>query len=80
MGDLQALLSKGSIVEQESFLQSFVKRIEVDLPQVVIDYTIPLATEKAEPPIREVLPFIPPGSSGWIRTNNQPVNSRSLYR
>ncbi|MGC8834398.1 MAG: hypothetical protein ACP5R4_10125, partial [Armatimonadota bacterium] len=40
--DLKALLCKGSIVEQKSFLRSFVERIEVDPHQVVIDYTIPL--------------------------------------
>jgi hypothetical protein len=34
-----------------------VKRIEVNLPQVVIDYTIPLETKKVEPLMREVLPF-----------------------
>ena len=78
--DLQGLLSKGSILEQRSFLRSFVKRIEVNLPQVAIDYTIPLETEKAEPLTREVLSVAPYGSSGWIRTNNQPVNSRLLYR
>jgi hypothetical protein len=30
--DLKALPSKGSIVEQKSFLRSFVKRIEANLP------------------------------------------------
>jgi len=47
--DLKALLSTGSIVEQKSFLRSFVKRIEVDLPQVVLNYTMPLKTQKVEP-------------------------------
>jgi site-specific DNA recombinase len=55
--DLKALLSKGSIVEQKSFLRSFVKHIEVSLPQVVINYTMPLKTQKVEPLSREVLPF-----------------------
>ena len=78
--DLKDLLSKGSIMEQKSFLRSFVKRIELDLPQVVIDYTVPLPTRKAEPLSREVLPITPSGSPGRIRTTNQPVNSRLLYR
>jgi site-specific DNA recombinase len=60
--DLKALLSTGSIVEQKSFLRSFVKRIEVNLPQVVIDYTMPLKTQKVEPLEREVLPFVYDGS------------------
>ncbi len=77
--DLRALLGKGSIVEQKSFLRSFVKRIEVSLPQVAIDYTIPLVTKKAEEPLtREVLPFEYSGSSGRTRTYNPPVNSRML--
>ncbi len=63
--DLKTLLSKGSIVEQKSFLRSFVKRIVVNPPQVVIDYTIPLETKKAEPLTREVLPFVYSGSPDW---------------
>jgi hypothetical protein len=63
--DLKALLSKGSIVEQKSFLRSFVKRIAVNLPQVVITYTMPLKTQKVEPLEREVLPFAYDGSPSW---------------
>jgi hypothetical protein len=40
--DLKALLSKGSIMGQKVFLRAFVKRIEIDQPRVVLDYTIPL--------------------------------------
>ena len=64
VNDLKALLSKGAIVEQKSFLRSFIKRIKVKLPQVTIEYTIPLETKKAEPLNREVLPFNYSGSSG----------------
>jgi site-specific DNA recombinase len=78
--DLKALLSKGSIVEQKSFLRSFVKRIDVDLTQVVITYTLPLKTQKVEPLEREVLPFAYDGSPGRIRTSDQVVNSHSLCR
>lgn len=67
-------------MEQKSFLRSFVKRIEVSLPQVAIEYTIPLETKKVEPLTREVLPFEYSGSSGRIRTCDPPVNSRLLYR
>ena len=62
--DLRSLLSKGSIVEQKSFLRSFVKRIEVKLPNITIDYTIPLETKKVEPLNREVLPMNV--KFGWI--------------
>jgi hypothetical protein len=78
--DLKALLSKGSIVEQKSFLRSFVKRIEVNLPQVVVNYTPPLKTQKVEPLEREVLPFAYDGSPGRTRTSDQVVNSHSLCR
>ena len=63
--DLRALLSKGSIVEQKSFLRSFVKQIKVNLPQVVINYTMPLKAQKVEPLDREVLPFAYGGSPSW---------------
>ncbi len=67
--DLKALLSKGSIVEQKSFLRSFVARIEVNLPQGVVNYTIPLKTQKVEPLKREVLPFAYDGSLCGLISN-----------
>ena len=78
--DLRSLLSKGSIMEQKSFLRSFVKRIEVNLPDVAIDYTIPLESKKVEPLAREVLPFAQTGSPGRTRTCGTVVNSHLLYR
>jgi hypothetical protein len=80
VNDLTALLSKGSIVEQKSFLRSFVKQIKVNLPQVVINYTMPLKAQKVEPLDREVLPFAYDGSPGRTRTSDQVVNSHSLCR
>ena len=78
VGDLKALLGKGSIIEQKSFLRSFIKRIEVDLPRVLIEYTIPLKAKKAEPLTREVLSMDKTGSPGWTRTSNPLVNSQVL--
>ena len=78
--DLKGLLSKGSILEQKSFLRSFIKRVEVNLPKVAIDYTIPLETKKVEPLTREVLPFAQSGSRGWTRTSDKVVNSHPLYQ
>jgi hypothetical protein len=65
--DLKAFLSKDSIVEQKSFLRFFVKRIEANLPQVVITYTVPLKTQKVEPLEREVLPFAYAGSPSKLK-------------
>lgn len=78
--DLRALLSKGAILEQKAFLRSFVKRIEVNHPHITLDYHILLKRQKAEPLLREVLPFAVPGSPGRTRTSDQLVNSQSLYR
>jgi len=47
--DLRQLLSKGSILKQRSFLRSFIERIEVKLPQVVVEYTVPIGRKEAEP-------------------------------
>ena len=74
MNDLKALLCKGSIAEQKSFLRSSIKRFEVNLPQIIIDYTIPLQKKKAEPLPREVLPFEYFGSPSRTRTYNLVVN------
>ncbi len=68
VSDLKELLSKGTIIEQKSFLKTFVKRIEVDYPHVTIEYTIPLETKKVEHPNDGVLPIVLNGSSGRTRT------------
>jgi site-specific DNA recombinase len=78
--DLRTLLSKGTLIEQKAFLRSFVKRIRVEYPRVVLDYTIPLNAQKAEPLTREVLPFVEISSPGRTRTSDQLVNSQPLYR
>jgi hypothetical protein len=40
--DLGALLSEGEFFEGRGFLKSFIKRIEIDYPQVEVTYTIPI--------------------------------------
>lgn len=57
VSDLKKLLSNGTIIEQKSFIKSFIKRIEINLPKVMIDYTVPLKIKKAEHPTKEVLPL-----------------------
>ena len=39
---LKTLLESSSFMEQKTFLKSFIKRIELNEPHVVIDYTMPL--------------------------------------
>jgi DNA invertase Pin-like site-specific DNA recombinase len=55
VSDLKNLLSNGTIIEQKSFIKSFIKRIEINLPKVIIDYTVPLKIKKAEHITKEVL-------------------------
>jgi DNA invertase Pin-like site-specific DNA recombinase len=62
--DLMDLLKAGTIVEQRSFLRSFIQRITVNLPTITIDYTIPINKKIAEPPYMEVLPIVQNGSPG----------------
>ena len=77
--DLGNLLRKGSIVEQKSFLRSFIKRIVVNHPKVQIDYNIPIINKKGRTSDTEVLPIVKTGSPGRIRTYNLVVNSHPLY-
>ena len=61
--DLYNKLKQGKIVEQRSFILSFVKRIEVKPPRVAIAYTIPLKPDDGGNPLTgEVLTFAQPGS------------------
>ena len=39
VSSLKTLFSSSSFIEQKSFLRSFVKRIELNEPRIVIDYT-----------------------------------------
>jgi site-specific DNA recombinase len=77
--DLTTLLKKGTIVEQKSFLHSFIKRIVVNHPEVQIDYNIPIINKKGRTSETEVLPIVKNGSSGRIRTYNLMINSHPLY-
>jgi site-specific DNA recombinase len=75
---LKALLGSNSFLEQKSFLRSFIKRIEIAEPQIVIDYTIPPVERLTT--TEEVLRIDKGGSRGWTRTNDPAVNSRLLYQ
>jgi site-specific DNA recombinase len=75
---LKELLSSSSFLEQKSFLRTFVKRIELNEPQVVIDYTIPLPINGLTT-TEEVLCINKLGSPSRTRTYNLAVNSRPLY-
>ena len=61
--DLKSLLGKGTIIEQRSFIKSFLKKIVVNRENIEIEYTIPIQKEKVEPVNREVLPIDSIGSA-----------------
>ena len=42
VASLKTFLESSSFMEQKSFMRSFIKRIELNEPQVVIDYTMPI--------------------------------------
>jgi hypothetical protein len=65
--DLKVLLSKGTLTEQKAFLKSFIRRIDLGLGQVAIDYTIPVPVGKDRTSEREVLSIERLGSPLWIK-------------
>ena len=79
VSSLKALLGSASFLEQKAFLRTFIKRVELNTPQIVIDYTVPLPLEGELTSTEEVLRIDTIGSRGWTRTNDQAVNSRPLY-
>ena len=56
--DLAEILSKGSIVEQKSFISSFIERIVVNHPEAEIFYNLPIINEKGRTAKFEVLPLL----------------------
>ena len=78
--DLRKLLQGSSFLESKAFLGSFVARVEFNMGQVGIKYTVPVPlsgglTRRAEVPNAGRV-----GSPGRTRTYDQSVNSRPLYR
>ena len=77
--NLSELLGTGTVMEQKTFLRSFVRRIVVGAEEVKIEYTIPITKKKTEPLMEEVLSITSLSSPGRTRTYNPAVNSRMLY-
>ena len=60
--DLHQTLSEGSIIQRRGFIHSFIKRIEVDYPQAVIEYNMPIPTKiKDRTSTEEVLSLVQSG-------------------
>jgi site-specific DNA recombinase len=64
--DLHSLLLEGTMFEQRAFLQSFIKRIAVNYPEVTVEYTVPLM--KKPPKESEVLSFVKQSGVDETRT------------
>lgn len=56
--DLKALLEESSIVEQKTFLKSFVERIEVDNAEMKVIYTVPMPPDNPLAEMVGVLPIV----------------------
>jgi hypothetical protein len=56
--DLRGLLERSSIIEQRSFLKSFVDRIEVGDSEVNMYYTIPMSPYSLPEEPVGVIPFV----------------------
>jgi len=55
--DLKSLLEEADITESKSFLRSFIKRIEINKGDAVIDYSLPVPPYRSEKQSVEVLPI-----------------------
>jgi hypothetical protein len=60
--DLKKLLNLGSIIEQKTFLKSFIKKIIVNHPKIMIEYNFPIINKKGRNSTEEVLPMLKSGS------------------
>ena len=67
VSSLKELLVSSSFIEQKSFLRTFIKRIELNAPKIIIDYTVPLPI-KGLTTTEEVLCIDKLGSPTRIRT------------
>ncbi len=65
--DLRGLLDRSSIIEQRSFLKSFVERIQVDDSEIKIYYTIPIPPSSMPEETVGVLPFVHHGKERGIK-------------
>ena len=56
--DLHGLLEESEVTERKAFVRSFVERIDVEMGQVTIHYTLPLPSVTGKAHLVEVLPII----------------------
>ncbi len=72
--DLRELLTTGNLVEQKSFIRSFVKKVQVQRQEAVITYTLPLPPDQPDDDKTGVLAFIHDGGAEGNRTPD-PLNA-----
>ena len=77
--DLHQTLSEGSIIQRRGFIRSFIKRIEVDYPQAVIEYNMPIPTKiKDRTSTDEVLSLVQFGVADRIWTGDHKIHNLVL--
>jgi len=76
VNDLRLLLGSSPIVEQRTFLKSFVEEIQVDTEKVTVNYTLPMPPKNSEEEVIGVLPFIQHGRPYRSRTCDTLIKSK----
>ena len=66
--DLKSLFIEADIIESKAFLRSFIKRIEINKREDVIQYKLPVPPNCSDRQSVEVLPIDNYGGAGGIRT------------
>jgi hypothetical protein len=74
--DLRSLLSSATIMEQKTFLKSFVKGIDVSNSEVTLNYTLPMPPLNTDKETIGVLAFIHNGEAQRTRTPNRLIKSQ----
>lgn len=53
VSDLREVLSQGTIVEQGTFIKTFVNRVDYEHPNITVEYTISFDKKKQSPQMME---------------------------
>ena len=68
--DLRKMLLNGSLVEKKNLLRSFVRELRYNDPELIVEYTLPIAPDGVQPFTREVLSMDKVGRAYGNRTRH----------
>jgi site-specific DNA recombinase len=78
--DLKALLATSPIVEQRTFLKTFIESIQMGETEFTVDYTLPMPPNNMKREVFGVLPFAMNGRPYRSRTCDTLIKSQVLYQ